>query len=52
MTLPDDQLKAVGVGSGDLVWVALNPDKQGTLVVIPEAVYGEIMRKGWIAIGG
>jgi len=47
MTLPADQLAAIGVGARDKVWVAVNPDRPGTLVVMPEAVVQDIFAKGW-----
>lgn len=50
MTLPADQLAAIGVGPRDTVWVAVNPDRPGTLVVIPEAVMREVFMKGWTAV--
>jgi hypothetical protein len=50
VSLPSDLLEAVGAGVGDNVWVALNPDRPGTLVVIPQPLMMEIFRKGWTAL--
>jgi bifunctional DNA-binding transcriptional regulator/antitoxin component of YhaV-PrlF toxin-antitoxin module len=50
VTLPADQLAALGLGPGDEVWVSLNPDRPGTLVILSPDVTEEVFRKGWSAI--
>jgi bifunctional DNA-binding transcriptional regulator/antitoxin component of YhaV-PrlF toxin-antitoxin module len=50
ITLPEDQLRLLGLTQGSRVWIGINPDKPGTLVVVPEPVYAEILRKGWSSI--
>lgn len=50
MTLPGDVLAALGLVAGDPVWICANPDRPGTLLVLPGEVMSEIFRKGWTAI--
>lgn len=50
VSLPAELLGAVGVSIGDNVWVALNPDRPGTLIVIPQTLMMEVFRKGWTAL--
>lgn len=50
VSLPAEMLAEIGVAVGDSVFVAINPDRPGTLVVIPWPVMAEIFRKGWTAI--
>jgi len=47
VTLPSDQLAQVGLRSRDPVWVAVNPDRPGTLVLMPQEVVEQIFLKGW-----
>lgn len=49
VTLPADQLAVLGLEPGDSVWIALNPDRPGTLVVLSPSVMEEVFRKGWTA---
>jgi hypothetical protein len=50
VTLPPDQMKAIGVAPGDPVWIALNPDRPGTLVILSREGIEDIFRKGWVAL--
>ena len=50
VTLPSDQIKSIGVGPGDSVWITINPDRPGSLVILNEESMNEIFRKGWVAI--
>lgn len=50
VTLPSDQLAAIGVQAGDSVWVTINPDRPGTLVVMPTTVVQALFEKGWTAL--
>jgi bifunctional DNA-binding transcriptional regulator/antitoxin component of YhaV-PrlF toxin-antitoxin module len=50
ITLPEELLTAIGAGTGANVWVTLNPDRPGTLVIIPQALMMEVFRKGWTAL--
>lgn len=52
ITLPSDQLETIGVGPGDEVWIALNPDRPKSLVILSGEDVAEIFRKGWTAVGG
>jgi bifunctional DNA-binding transcriptional regulator/antitoxin component of YhaV-PrlF toxin-antitoxin module len=51
ITLPFDQLEALGVDAGDSVWVSINPDREGTLIVMTNAVMREVFQFGWAATG-
>lgn len=50
VSIPAEMLAHVGVTVGDPVFVAVNPDRPGTLVIIPSQVMAEIFRKGWTAV--
>ena len=50
VTIPEHLQRAVGLQLGDDVWLVVNPDKPGTLVVIPANVMAEIFKKGWTAV--
>ena len=49
VSIPDDLLKAIGVLEGESLWVMLNPDRPGTLVVMPREVMRAVIQKGWVA---
>lgn len=49
VSLPEPLLQALGLSVGDDVWIAINPDRPGTLVVIPRQLMREIFEKGWTA---
>lgn len=42
-------MTAIGIGPGDDVWVSINPDRPGTLILIPRELVADVFRKGWIA---
>lgn len=50
VTVPGELLEAIGVRQGERIFLMLNPDKPGTIVIIPEPLMAEIIRKGWTAI--
>jgi bifunctional DNA-binding transcriptional regulator/antitoxin component of YhaV-PrlF toxin-antitoxin module len=50
LTIPGELLEAIGVHQGDRVFLMLNPDKPGTIVVIPEPLMAEVVREEWTAI--
>lgn len=50
ITVPAELLDAIGVVVGGEVFVVSNPDRPGTLVIIPRAMMEEIFRKGWTAL--
>jgi len=49
VSIPDDLLKAIGVHEGESIWVMLNPDRPGTLVVMSREVMRAVIEKGWVA---
>lgn len=49
VSLPSEMLTLIGVSVGDGVFVVPNPDRPGTLVIIPKRLMAEIFQKGWIA---
>ena len=51
ITVPKALRAALGLHPGSQVWVSLNPDRPGTLVVLPREVMQEVFEKGWTAIG-
>jgi hypothetical protein len=51
LTLGADALRGVQVAIGDRLWIVTNPDRPGTLVLIPDAIMAEIFEKGWRAVG-
>lgn len=50
VTIPAELLSEMGVEVGDDVFVALNPDRPGTVIVIPRRLMAEIFRKGWTSV--
>jgi hypothetical protein len=50
ISVPVELLEAVGVAVGSNVWLAANPDRPGTLIIIPGPMIAEIFRKGWTAV--
>ena len=50
VSVPRELLDAIGVQVGEAVYVGLNPDKAGTLVVIPQKLMDDIFQKGWTAL--
>jgi hypothetical protein len=51
VTVGQDVLDLIGVGMGDEVWIAANPDRPGTLVIIPAGEMSRVFEKGWTAAG-
>jgi len=51
VSVPVELLEVIGLAFGDEVWIALTPDRPGTLVVMPRALMEEVFRKGWTAVG-
>ena len=49
LTLGAEVLRENGLMIGDRLWIAKNPDRLGTLILIPEDVMSEIFQKGWTA---
>ena len=47
ISIPESDLLSIGATVGDTVYVMRNPDRPGTLVIVPEALMAEIVRKGW-----
>lgn len=51
VSIPRELRDAIGIDIGDDVWMSVNPDRPGTLVVIPRDLMMELFRKGWTAVG-
>lgn len=49
--VPAEYMTALAMKQGDHVYVGLNPDKPGTLVLIPESTMRTLLEKGWTSIG-
>lgn len=49
ISIPSEYLAEIGVRVGDDVFIAVNPDRPGTLVIIPRLLMSDIFRKGWTA---
>lgn len=50
VSVPAELLAVIGLAVGDEVWISLNPDRPGTLVVMPRSVMEDVFRKGWTAL--
>ena len=50
VSIPAELLEAIGVEVGDHVWLMTNPDRPGTLVILPRSVMAEVVAKGWTAL--
>lgn len=50
LNLPAEYMSELGMERGQHVYIGPNPDKPGTLVVIPERVMADVFRKGWTAL--
>jgi hypothetical protein len=46
VSFPAELLSAIGVEQGQDVWIAVNSDHPGTLVVIPEPLMEQVFRSG------
>lgn len=51
VSIPRELRDAIGIDIGDDVWMSVNPDRPGTLVLIPRPLMMELFRKGWTAVG-
>lgn len=49
VSIPGELLDAIGAEVGDEVFFVLNPDRPGTILILPRALMAEIFRKGWTA---
>jgi hypothetical protein len=50
VSIPLHMLQVIGVEVGDQVWIMLNPDRPGTLLLIPRSMMSSIVEKGWTAL--
>ncbi|HSH61400.1 MAG TPA: AbrB/MazE/SpoVT family DNA-binding domain-containing protein [Acidimicrobiales bacterium] len=50
VTVPGELLEATGLQVGDDVFLVLNPDRSGTILILPRALMAEVFRKGWTAL--
>lgn len=50
ISIPSEMLAEIGVAVGDSVFIAANPDRPGTLIVIPWPMMADVFRKGWTAL--
>lgn len=50
VSVPAELLDEIGIAVGDGLWFMVNPDRPGTLVVLPRHAMAEIVQKGWTAI--
>lgn len=50
VSIPTELLAAIDSAVGDGLWLAVNPDRPGTLVVMPRSIMEEVFQKGWTAV--
>jgi hypothetical protein len=50
VSVPAEYLAAVGVAVGDDLFVVVNPDRPGTLLLLPRSVMADVFKKGWTSI--
>lgn len=50
INLPAEYLGPMGIQQGQQVYIGPNPDKPGTLVIVPEQTMALIFEKGWTAV--
>lgn len=50
VSIPAELLGAMGIVVGDDVFFVLNPDRPGTVVMMPRSVMAEVFRKGWTSV--
>lgn len=43
-------MAALGIRTGEQVYLAINPDMPGTLIVVPEPLMAELFEKGWTGL--
>lgn len=48
--VPSELLEAIGAQVGDDLFFVLNPDRPGTILLLPRGLMAEIFRKGWTAM--
>lgn len=51
ISVPGQLLDLIGVAIGEDVWLVANPDRPGTLVVMPRTAMRELFEKGWTSVG-
>jgi len=52
VSLPGELLAAIGVEQGEDVWVAVNTEPPGTLIVMPARIMETVFRSGLSAVLG
>lgn len=50
LNLPGEYMVALGMSQGEHVYIGPNPDRPGTLVVVPEAIMRTVLEKGWTSL--
>jgi len=50
ISIPEELLRSVGVTVGHNVFLMINPDKPGTLVLFPQALLARVIEKGWTGL--
>ncbi len=50
ISLPTELMTAIGVTIGDNVFLLVNPDRPGSLVVLSQAAMADVVQKGWVAV--
>lgn len=50
ITIPANLMDVLGAAVGDDVYLATNPDRPGTLVILSSNQMDEIFAKGWTAL--
>jgi bifunctional DNA-binding transcriptional regulator/antitoxin component of YhaV-PrlF toxin-antitoxin module len=49
--IPPELLEALGIEAREFVWIGLNPDRPGTLVILTNDAMKRIYEKGWASAG-
>jgi bifunctional DNA-binding transcriptional regulator/antitoxin component of YhaV-PrlF toxin-antitoxin module len=50
VSIPGELLEAIGSNAGDDLFFVLNPDRPGTILILPRRLMAEVFRKGWTAL--
>ena len=50
VSLPSDLLEYLGLDTGDKVYLMVNPDRAGTLVLLTPSVMRDVVMKGWASL--
>jgi hypothetical protein len=50
LNIPGEYMAALGIRTGEQVYLAINPDMPGTLIVVPEPLMAELFEKGWTGL--